>query len=492
MAAFGKGFNPWRKRGSFRRLTKAELAYQTQAEGGMLTCLNMPDHKAKVSQKMTDYTTYLQCDECLQISNGRRSHAVIAPEACEAWYNGQTVEPKPMPKVTVTPAPEGGLDVALEGIGGLTVSQEQVEGASAKGQGEGQPSQGEAKQGQAQTPKPQVTGDMPMDLAALLAAILAQYVTHPQADEKISKAVTGMAENTALLVQESVKYLEEKIAAIPASTGTTGGGTVTIKVNDVSIDLPEGTIPHSQLKDVLAACALEANGRPALPNFLLKGHAGTGKTTMAEHLALALGFTDPNQFVAVSIVPDMPSSALMGRVLVNLTTGKESYIPSALIPIIVDGGVIFLDEADNADPQILVALNSLTANGFVRLPDGNLIKRHPRCFVGLGMNTNGDGASRQYTRAQLDTAFLDRFVGNTHDVDYCPVVEAHLCPEQEIRDAVLAVRKAVAEKGVRRVVSTRFMMATRALVKGQKISVKKAIAKSAALWTEADRKAVGI
>ena len=143
---------------------------------------------------------------------------------------------------------------------------------------------------------------------------------------------------------------------------------------------------------------------------LLVGGAGTGKTTIAEQIAEYLGFDVNKQFYAISLSSGVSEAHLTGRM--NM---KGEFIDTEFLNIVENGGVILLDEFDNADPDVLVGLNSLLANDVMSTPlrRGNEIARRAQnCYIIATANTwgNGSSGSAGYVRKQLDTATLDRFV----------------------------------------------------------------------------------
>lgn len=134
-------------------------------------------------------------------------------------------------------------------------------------------------------------------------------------------------------------------------------------------------------------------------NVYLVGPAGSGKTTLAEQAAQALG------------LPFYSSGAVMASYeLLGFRDAHGSYTPSPLRTCYETGGVFLLDELDACSAKALVCFNQLLANGSFTFPDG-MIKRHPDFIVIGGGNTVGTGATRQYIgRNPLDGASLDRFV----------------------------------------------------------------------------------
>ena len=143
---------------------------------------------------------------------------------------------------------------------------------------------------------------------------------------------------------------------------------------------------------------------------LLVGGAGTGKTTIAKQIAEYLGFDVDKEYYNISLSAGVSEAHLTGRM--NM---KGEFIDTEFLNIVENGGVILLDEFDNADPDVLVGLNSLLANDVMSTPlrrGKEIARRAKNCYIIATANTwgNGSSGSSGYVRKQLDSATLDRFV----------------------------------------------------------------------------------
>jgi cobaltochelatase CobS len=139
------------------------------------------------------------------------------------------------------------------------------------------------------------------------------------------------------------------------------------------------------------------------------GPAGTGKTTLAGHVARILGIRWVGGF---SCSPDKTALDLVGYRNVH-----GDYVSTAFRDAYENGGLFLLDEADNTHPSILASLNQALAQEETLFPDG-LVQRHNefRCIVAA--NTDGSGPDRLYpARQRQDFATLDRFVVVRVDID---------------------------------------------------------------------------
>lgn len=138
---------------------------------------------------------------------------------------------------------------------------------------------------------------------------------------------------------------------------------------------------------------VDANVSPVL----LVGPAGTGKSTLIMQIAEERG----TGFASQSCTKQMSVSALLGFISIN-----GQYIPTQFREAYEKGYTFLLDEIDAADPNVLLALNTIE-NGFVSFPDG-IIKGHPDFRLCATANPFNDHA--QYTgRSKLDFSTIDRF-----------------------------------------------------------------------------------
>ncbi|MFF0148181.1 MoxR-like ATPase [Amycolatopsis sulphurea] len=170
--------------------------------------------------------------------------------------------------------------------------------------------------------------------------------------------------------------------------------------NVVTVVLPQGkkvelgADTHAVLPEVLVALHARCH-------VLLVGPAGTGKSMLAKHAAVALDL----DFQALSLGPTTPMSKVFGYFDAN-----GHYHDTPFRRAFEHGGVMLLDELDNGHPGLLAELNQALALGTCAFAD-RMVDAHENFRLVATGNTYGTGGDRQYVgRQTLDSATLDRFV----------------------------------------------------------------------------------
>ena len=195
-------------------------------------------------------------------------------------------------------------------------------------------------------------------------------------------------------------------------------------------------------------------------NVMLVGPAGTGKSTLGEHLAKALAL----EFRTISCGPTLGEHAFIGfRNAMGEVVGTP-YRDSHTF-----GGLFLIDEIDAASEDSLLVVNAGLSNSFMAFPDGNVTK-HKDHVVVASANTFGTGADAQYVgRARLDAATLDRFTSITVDYDRgfeLAYAKGHGADEALVK-ALWKLRENVEAERSEVIVSTRGIMAVAKLVAGR-------------------------
>jgi hypothetical protein len=179
--------------------------------------------------------------------------------------------------------------------------------------------------------------------------------------------------------------------------------------------------------------------------IMLVGPAGCGKTTIGEFVARALGL----QFYITSTINETHE-------LLGFVDGQGRYHSTPFRQAFEFGGLWIADEIDAWDASALLAANSALANGLATFPDvSSPVRRHSDFRMVATANTFGTGADRVYVgRNELDAASLDRFA--VIEVDYDLNLERMFAGTNDRwLERVWEVRKAVADKKIRHVVSSR-------------------------------------
>lgn len=259
----------------------------------------------------------------------------------------------------------------------------------------------------------------------------------------VVKRVDGLTERVDNLVLghvRAVEQLREEIEAVKAASVQ----KIQIELKTAEgVRVSEEMLAHEKLPTILA---LASQGM----HVMLVGPTASGKTTICEQVAEALGRT----------------YYMTGAVLqkYELTGFISESNPATLRTPFRDafefGGVFLWDEIDASNPAALVAFNAALSNGHYAFPDG-MVARHPD-FLAIGAaNTYGRGADQEYVgRTKLDAATRRRFAVVT--MDYDEKLEAAMTASDEksvawLKD-VQAWRKAARELKIRHIIDPTMSM----------------------------------
>lgn len=151
-------------------------------------------------------------------------------------------------------------------------------------------------------------------------------------------------------------------------------------------------------------------------NVYLYGPAGSGKNTIAEQIADALGvdFYYQNTLVTKFDVSGYKNA-------------QGEYEETPFYKAWKNGGLFFADELDNSTAEAIIALNAALANGYYTFPNsGEKVAKNPNFYCIAAGNTNGQGATEEYCgRYQMDESSRDRFA--FIEIDYNEKVEESIC-----------------------------------------------------------------
>jgi cobaltochelatase CobS len=181
-------------------------------------------------------------------------------------------------------------------------------------------------------------------------------------------------------------------------------------------DMPETS--HEMLADILTDIMAAASS-PTPMSVLMVGPAASGKSTLAEQAATALG----SRYGEISLNPMLPVTSLLGYMNAN-----GDYIGTVFRDMWENGGVFHADEFDNGHPSTMATLNAALAKGrggSIGFPDG-MVQRHDDFVFIASANTFGRGPDRVYVgRQQLDAATLNRFI--VEEIGYDEALEHTVC-----------------------------------------------------------------
>ena len=171
-------------------------------------------------------------------------------------------------------------------------------------------------------------------------------------------------------------------------------------------------------------------------NVFLWGPAGAGKNVLGEPLAemLCVAFYYMN-------------TVYTKYDITGFTDAQGNYIPTAVINWLKDpnGGLMFFDEMCTNSPEANTAINSLLANRYIVLQNGEVLKMSPRHYVVAADNTNGLGATEEYNgRYKMDESTRDRFAFFFIDYD-AAVEESIVGDKKDILDFVRELRNVTKE-----------------------------------------------
>lgn len=151
-------------------------------------------------------------------------------------------------------------------------------------------------------------------------------------------------------------------------------------------------------------------------NVYLYGPAGSGKNTIAEQIADALGvdFYYQNTLVTKFDVSGYKNA-------------QGEYEETPFYKAWKNGGLFFADELDNSTAEAIIALNAALTNGYYTFPNSSeKVAKNPNFYCIAAGNTNGQGATEEYCgRYQMDESSRDRFA--FIEIDYNKKVEESIC-----------------------------------------------------------------
>lgn len=217
--------------------------------------------------------------------------------------------------------------------------------------------------------------------------------------------------------------------------------------NISSVTVPDEARKHDgRHKAMPYVKALAAAGVP----IALVGPPGTGKTTIARHLAEDLnaefGFvsmtrgTSPTAFTGRPRISDPGTAAMVQALIANgraaeaLEIAEKAFAEGDVAEsdfvrcITAPTSVFLFDEYDAGEPNLTLMTNAVLANRmFYNTATATQIAVSPGCIFVAGMNTLGTGADRKMVgRSKQDAAALDRWEAGRTEVKLDPRLEQYL------------------------------------------------------------------
>lgn len=222
----------------------------------------------------------------------------------------------------------------------------------------------------------------------------------------------------------------------------------TVKVNDpltINIASPRGTKTVKGLRHCAFDKVLKVlSHRPRAT--LLTGPAGCGKTRMSAQVAEALDL----KFYTINMSEGVTEGVMFGQRTLK-PDGSTGWQDGIVTEAFENGGLLFVDEMDNADPNLMVGLNQILDGSQVvsmaHRVHKPMAKRHKDFVVMCGANTLLSGSSEYSARNSMDGATVDRFMGAIIPVDYDKTLEQHLIPDADALKVMWAFRDFIAKTG---------------------------------------------
>jgi cobaltochelatase CobS len=228
---------------------------------------------------------------------------------------------------------------------------------------------------------------------------------------------------------------EERVRQIAREEAGTAPKRIAVTITGAITKELEGAPRHEIIGDVLTALGTGEH-------VYLVGPAGSGKTTLAEQCAEALGLSF-----------DFTGAIDSAYALSGFIDAQGRCVSTAFRRAFENGGLFLFDELDGSFSNACLWFNAALANGYCPFPDG-MVRRHPNFRCIAAANTWGSGADREYVgRFQLDASSLDRFT--RIPMNYDENLERLVAGDTPWTRYVQKVRKAAEELKVRKVISPR-------------------------------------
>lgn len=173
--------------------------------------------------------------------------------------------------------------------------------------------------------------------------------------------------------------------------------------------------------------------------FGLNGHTGTGKTEFLYWVADRMNIPVYLLQCTSALAPEDIEGSMI------LRNGETSHQLGAVLQCYAKGGLIILDEIDKLNDDATAYLHSILEGKPVSVSHtGEMIEKHPNCWIAATGNTKGEGGSSLYTSSQqLDSAFRSRigwidchYPDAARELDILMKSFGSLLPKAMLRDVV--------------------------------------------------------
>lgn len=206
---------------------------------------------------------------------------------------------------------------------------------------------------------------------------------------------------------EAAAEVEELKKQLNEATGT--GSIINVVVDGKKTTTKTESVLDPNFENILHLVA-------AHENVYLYGPAGSGKNTIAEQIAEALGVEFYYQNTLVTKFD-----------ISGYKNAQGEYEETPFYKAWKNGGLFFADELDNSTAEAIIAINAALANGYYTFPNSSeKVAKHPNFYCIAAGNTDGQGATEEYCgRYQMDESSRDRFA--FIKIDYNKKVEESIC-----------------------------------------------------------------
>ena len=222
--------------------------------------------------------------------------------------------------------------------------------------------------------------------------------TETSEDFQMAMQIMAMLKGSKGSVDEArVEAIAERVYA--KMIGSTKPQEVVHKIQVA--DMPEYVLPEGEEVDEIFEELMwqVANDRVIGRFPWLYGPAGSGKSTMAQKVAEAMGLP----FYSVS-------SLQQKYELEGYSDAVGEFVQTAFYKAMAEGGVFCFDEMSTTSGEVQVAFNTAAAQLLYNFPKIGMVKAHENFHIIACDNSTGRGGDKRYiSRFQLDASTLDRY-----------------------------------------------------------------------------------